>query len=78
MSYRSHSSLIGKQKGREKMLSNILLSLALFLGVVAVCAQVYLNLKVVAESEAENKLERAIAKATKPVVKVEISTKGEW
>ena len=54
------------------------LSSALLALLVLVCAHVYISLKQQAEDEAEEKLERAIANASRPVVKVEIQAKGKW
>lgn len=68
-------------KGREKMFEiilNILKCLTVFLLIVAIAAQWYENAKQVAESEAQDKLEAAIKEAGRPVVKVEIQTKGDW
>lgn len=71
-------------KGREKMiavLEIIRCAAAVALLVVLtmyVAYRWYVSVKETAYEEAEEKLEKAIANASRPVVKVEIQTKGKW
>lgn len=74
-------------KGREKMndliatleiiryVSAIALCVALF--ALAIC-WLYRNIKETAETAVKEELERAVREAGRPVVKVEIQTKGKW
>lgn len=56
----------------------ISLTLALVALFVLVCEQVYITLKQQAEERVEEQVKKAIEEASRPVVKVEISTKGDW
>ena len=46
--------------------------------IVAIGAQWYENAKDTAYTEAEERIERAVREAGRPVVKVEIQTRGKW
>lgn len=74
-------------KGREKM-NNLIATLEIirYVSAVALCVSLvalviyglYRNIKETAEDTVREELEKAIKEASKPVVKVEISTKGRW
>ena len=62
------------------------LELVRFVAAIALCTVLfalaiyglYRNIKETAEDTVREELEQAIKEASKPVVKVEISTKGRW
>lgn len=68
-------------KGREKMFGiilGVLKCLAVFLLIVAIGAQWYENAKDTAYTEVEERIERAVREAGRPIVKVEVEMKGKW
>lgn len=62
------------------------LEIVRFVAAIALCTALfalaiyglYRNIKETAEDTVREELEKAIKEASKPVVKVEISTKGRW
>lgn len=62
------------------------LEIVRFVAAIALCTSLfalaiyglYRNIKETAETAIREELEQAIKEASKPVVKVEISTKGRW
>lgn len=74
-------------KGREKM-NNMIATLEIirYASAIALCVALvalaiyglYRNVKETAETAIREELEQAIKEASKPVVKVEIQTKGKW
>jgi hypothetical protein len=74
-------------KGREKM-NNLITTLEIirYVSAIALCMALvalaiyglYRNIKETAEDTVREELERAVREAGKPVVKVEIQTKGKW
>lgn len=58
-----------------RYVSAIALCVALF--ALAIC-WLYRNIKETAETAVKEELERAVREAGRPVVKVEIQTKGKW
>ena len=74
-------------KGREKMNSMIAtLEIIRYASAIALCVSLvalaiyglYRNIKETAEDTVREELERAVREAGRPVVKVEIQTKGKW
>lgn len=71
-------------KGREKMIA--VLEIIRFAAAIALVVALimlagawwYENLRETAYTEAGEQLKKAIENATRPVVKVEIQTKGKW
>ena len=74
-------------KGREKM-NNLITTLEIirYVSAIALCVALvalaiyglYRNVKETAEDTVREELERAVREAGRPVVKVEIQTKGNW
>lgn len=74
-------------KGREKM-NNLITTLETirYASAIALCVALaalaiyglYRNIKETAEDTVREELERAVREAGRPVVKVEIQTKGKW
>ena len=74
-------------KGREKM-NNLIATLEIirYVSAIALCVALvalaiyglYRNIKETAEATVKEELERAVREAGRPVVKVEIQTKGKW
>ena len=74
-------------KGREKM-NNLITTLEIirYASAIALCVALvalaiyglYRNIKETAEATVKEELERAVREAGRPVVKVEIQTKGKW
>lgn len=74
-------------KGREKM-NNLITTLEIirYASAIALCVALvalaiyglYRNIKETAEDTVREELERAVREAGRPVVKVEIQTKGKW
>ncbi|WP_302511208.1 hypothetical protein [uncultured Ruminococcus sp.] len=74
-------------KGREKM-NNMIATLEIirYVSAIALCVALvalaiyglYRNIKETAEDTVREELERAVREAGRPVVKVEIQTKGKW
>ena len=74
-------------KGREKM-NNLIATLEIirYASAIALCVALvalaiyglYRNIKETAEDTVREELERAVREAGRPVVKVEIQTKGKW
>lgn len=74
-------------KGREKM-NNLITTLEIirYASAIALCMALvalviyglYRNIKETAEDTVREELERAVREAGRPVVKVEIQTKGKW
>lgn len=74
-------------KGREKM-NNLITTLEIirYVSAIALCVALvalaiyglYRNVKETAEDTVREELERAVREAGRPVVKVEIQTKGKW
>lgn len=74
-------------KGREKM-NNLIATLEIirYVSAIALCVALvalaiyglYRNIKETAEDTVREELERAVREAGRPVVKVEIQTKGKW
>lgn len=74
-------------KGREKM-NNLITTLEIirFVAAIALCVALfalavyglYRNIKETAETAIREELEQAIKETARPVVKVEIQTKGKW
>ena len=74
-------------KGREKMNELIAtLEIIRYASAIALCVALvalaiyglYRNIKETAETAVKEELERAVREAGRPVVKVEIQTKGKW
>ncbi len=74
-------------KGREKMNDLIAtLEIIRYASAIALCVALvalaiyglYRNIKETAEDTVREELERAVREAGRPVVKVEIQTKGKW
>lgn len=74
-------------KGREKMNDLIAtLEIIRYASAIALCVALfalaiyglYRNVKETAETAVKEELEQAIREAGRPIVKVEIQTKGEW
>lgn len=74
-------------KGREKMNELIAtLEIIRYASAIALCVALvalaiyglYRNIKETAEDTVREELERAVREAGRPVVKVEIQTKGKW
>lgn len=74
-------------KGREKMNELIAtLEIIRYASAIALCVALfalaiyglYRNVKETAEATVKEELERAVREAGRPVVKVEIQTKGKW
>lgn len=74
-------------KGRETM-NNLITTLEIirYASAIALCVALfalaiyglYRNIKETAETAVKEELERAVREAGRPVVKVEIQTKGKW
>lgn len=74
-------------KGREKM-NNLIATLEIirYVSAVALCVSLvalviyglYRNIKETAEDTVREELEKAVREAGRPIVKVEIQTKGKW
>ena len=74
-------------KGREKM-NNLITTLEIirYASAIALCVALvalaiyglYRNIKETAETAIREELERAVREAGRPIVKVEIQTKGKW
>lgn len=74
-------------KGREKM-NNLIATLEIirFVAAIALCVALfalaiyglYRNIKETAETAIREELEKAVREAGRPIVKVEIQTKGKW
>lgn len=74
-------------KGREKM-NNLITTLEIirFISAIALCVALfalaiyglYRNIKETAETAIREELEQAIKETARPVVKVEIQTRGKW
>ena len=74
-------------KGREKM-NNLITTLEIirYASAIALCVALvalaiyglYRNVKETAEDTVREELERAVREAGRPIVKVEIQTKGKW
>jgi hypothetical protein len=74
-------------KGREKM-NNMIATLEIirFVAAIALCVALfalaiyglYRNIKETAETAIREELEKAVREAGRPIVKVEIQTKGKW
>lgn len=74
-------------KGREKM-NNLITTLEIirFVAAIALCVALfalavyglYRNVKETAETAIREELEKAMKETARPVVKVEIQTKGKW
>lgn len=74
-------------KGREKM-NNLIATLEIirYVSAIALCVALvelviyglYLNIKETAEDTVREELEQAVREAGRPIVKVEIQTKGKW
>lgn len=74
-------------KGREKM-NNLITTLEIirYVSAIALCVALvalaiyglYRNVKETAEDTVREELKRAVREAGRPVVKVEIQTKGKW
>lgn len=74
-------------KGREKM-NNLITTLEIirYASAIALCVALvalviyglYRNIKETAEDTVREELERAVREAGRPIVKVEIQTKGKW
>lgn len=74
-------------KGREKM-NNLIATLEIirYVSAIALCVALvalaiyglYRNIKETAEDTVREELERAVREAGRPVVKVEIQTRGKW
>ena len=74
-------------KGREKMNDLIAtLEIIRYVSAIALCVALfalaiyglYRNVKETAETAVKEELEQAIRETARPVVKVEIQTKGKW
>lgn len=74
-------------KGREKMNELIAtLEIIRYASAIALCVALvalaicwlYRNIKETAETAVKEELEQAIREAGRPIVKVEIQTKGKW
>ena len=74
-------------KGREKMNDLIAtLEIIRYVSAIALCVALfalaiyglYRNVKETAETAVKEELEQAIREAGRPIVKVEIQTKGKW
>lgn len=74
-------------KGREKMNSMIAtLEIIRYASAIALCVALvalaicwlYRNIKETAETAVKEELERAVREAGRPIVKIEIQTKGKW
>lgn len=74
-------------KGREKM-NNLIATLEIirFISAIALCVALfalaiyglYRNIKETAETAIREELEQVMKETARPVVKVEIQTKGKW
>lgn len=74
-------------KGREKM-NNLITTLEIirYVSAIALCVALvelviyglYRNIKETAEDTVREELEQAVREAGRPIVKVEIQTKGKW
>lgn len=74
-------------KGREKM-NNLITTLETirYVSAIALCVALvelviyglYRNIKETAEDTVREELEQAVREAGRPIVKVEIQTKGKW
>ena len=71
-------------KGREKM-NNLIATLEIvrYVSAIALCVALaiyglYRNIKETAEDTVREELEQAMKETAKPVVKIEIQTKGKW
>lgn len=74
-------------KGREKM-NNLITTLEIirYVSAIALCVALfalavyglYRNIKETAETAIREELEKAMKETARPVVKVEIQTKGKW
>lgn len=74
-------------KGREKM-NNLIATLEIirYASAIALCVALvelviyglYRNIKETAEDTVREELEQAVREAGRPIVKVEIQTKGKW
>lgn len=74
-------------KGREKM-NNLIATLEIirYASAIALCMTLvalaiyglYRNIKETAEDTVREELEQAVREAGRPIVKVEIQTKGKW
>ena len=74
-------------KGREKM-NNLIATLEIirYVSAIALCVALfalaiyglYRNIKETAETAVKEELEQAIRETARPIVKVEIQTKGKW
>ena len=74
-------------KGREKMNDLIAtLEIIRYVSAIALCVALfalaiyglYRNIKETAETAVKEELEQAIRETARPIVKVEIQTKGKW
>lgn len=74
-------------KGREKM-NNLIATLEIirYVSAIALCVSLvalaiyglYRNIKETAEDTVREELEKAVREAGRPIVKIEIQTKGKW